>query len=150
MRANRKVTPAASKTGAVQPGKGSAEVDGFISRLPQPQRAQVELLRRVILGADARVREGIKWNAPSFHCGEWFATFNLRAKGSVRLVFHRGAKTRPAGPPRYVPDPTDLLHWITDDRCLATFTGADDIAAKSAAFRRIVAAWVRRLSAEKD
>ena len=75
------------------------EVEAFLEKLDHPRKPEIEALRRIILGAHASVHEGIKWNAPSFRTTEYFATFHLRAKDGVALIFHRGAKKR-AVPPR--------------------------------------------------
>lgn len=45
---------------------GEAAVAEFLRRLEHPLKAEIEALRRVLLAADPAVREGIKWNAPSF------------------------------------------------------------------------------------
>ncbi len=122
--------------------------DLYLKSLVHPFKAEIDALRQVILGADSRVREGIKWNAPSFFCHEWFATFNLRARGCVQLIFHRGAKVKAKINERYVSDPTGLLDWITNDRCSAKFTNMQDVKARSPALKEIVAQWVRHLSDE--
>jgi hypothetical protein len=44
-------------------------VERYLKALVHPLKFGVELLRKIILKADARVAEGIKWNAPSFYCG---------------------------------------------------------------------------------
>ncbi|MEQ1612074.1 MAG: hypothetical protein ABL904_04925 [Hyphomicrobiaceae bacterium] len=49
-------------------------------------------LRKVILGADPSISDGVKWNAPSFCTTEYFATINLRAKAGVEVILHFGAK----------------------------------------------------------
>lgn len=123
-------------------------VDQFLKSLVHPSKAEIEVLRRVILGADRRITEGIKWNAPSFFCHEWFATFNLRAKGAVQIIFHRGAKVKPTGGARYVDDPSAVLEWITNDRCSARFMDLNDVKAKAPALKKIVAQWVKNLADE--
>jgi hypothetical protein len=103
-----------------------------------------------MLSADQRITEGIKWNAPSCYCHEWFATFNRspRAKDLVQVIFHRGAKAKSVGNSRYVDDPAGILEWITNDRCIAKFDCMKDIEKKKAALRRVVAQWVSKLSDE--
>lgn len=128
----------------------SAAVDEFMAKLDPPLRTQMEAVRSVILSADRRITEGIKWNAPSCYCHEWFATFNRspRAKEFVQVVFHRGAKAKPGENSRYVEDPSGILEWITDDRCIAKFDGMKDIATKKDALRGVVSQWVSKLSDE--
>ncbi len=126
----------------------NGSVDQYLKSLVHPFKAEIEVLRSVILAADIRITEGIKWNAPSFYCQEWFATFNLRSKGLVQIIFHRGAKVKPVGNSRYVDDPTMLLQWITNDRCSASFGDINDARAKAPALKDIVAQWVKNLTDE--
>jgi hypothetical protein len=128
----------------------TAAVDEFMAKLAHPLRTKMEAVRSVILSADRRITEGIKWNAPSCYCHDWFATFNRspRAKESVQVIFHRGARVKPGGNSRYVEDPSGILEWITNDRCIARFDDMNDIATKKDAFRRVVAQWVSNLSDE--
>jgi hypothetical protein len=88
----------------------SKAVNEFMAKLDRPLRAKMEAVRSVILSADRRITEGIKWNAPSCYCHEWFATFTRspRAKDSVQVIFHRGAKAKPGENSRYVEDPFGL------------------------------------------
>ncbi len=68
----------------------------------------------------------LKWNAPSFRTTEFFATINVRAKDSVQLIFHRGAKVKDnttKGPK--ITDPEGLIEWLAKDRYLVTL-GADE------------------------
>jgi hypothetical protein len=124
-------------------------VEAFMEALVHPRRAEVETLRRIVLGASPAVREGIKWNVPSFRTTEYFATFHLRAKGAddrVRLIFHTGAKVKASATEGVaVADPTGLLSWLAKDRASVTFEGAADIAAKREALEALVRAWVARL-----
>jgi hypothetical protein len=124
----------------------SESVNRYLEALDHPLKPEVEALRKIILNADARVTEGIKWNAPSFHRGDWFATFDLRSQDWVQIVFHRGAKVKAAGASRYVKDPQGVLKWITNDRCSVKFVSGEDVAFKAVAFTTIVAEWVRNLS----
>jgi Domain of unknown function (DU1801) len=90
--------------------KPPATVDEFLKKLEHPLKPEIEAVRRIILAADKRIGEGIKWNAPSFHTGEYFATFNLRSTDSVELILHFGAKVRDI-PARglTIDDPAGLL-----------------------------------------
>jgi len=127
---------------------GSAEQDpavvAFLSELQHPRKQEVELVRRIILGVDPEIREGIKWNAPSFRTKEWFATFNLRGKDGVRLVLHMGAKAKETAKTGLgIADPEGLLEWLAKDRCLVTFRDEKEIVAKRAALEAILREWIR-------
>lgn len=95
----------------------------------------------LIRGADARVTESIKWNAPSFAITSHFAT--LRAQPALlQVVLHTDAT--PRGKPRAitVDDPEGLLTWAAKDRALATFTDAADVKRRGSAFVAILRAWI--------
>lgn len=121
------------------------DVDDFVARLDHPRRAEIDALRAVIRGADKRVREAVKWNAPSFYIEEHFATLNLRPAQPVRVVLHTGAKARADAAAMAIDDPAGLLKWAAKDRCIATFADLKDIEAKKAAFVRIVKQWIAQL-----
>ena len=136
----KKARPAEAAGGAQE----SAEVAAFLQTLAHPRKAEVQALRALILGVDPSVREAIKWNAPSFHTTEHFATFNLRGKDGVRLVLHTGAKLRETARDGVkVEDPAGLLEWLAPDRCLVTFADAADVRARGPALQALLREWLR-------
>ena len=70
------------------------DVTTFIAQVDHPLKAEIAALRALILGADRRIQESIKWNAPSFAIGEHFATFKLHPRETLQIIFHTGAKKR--------------------------------------------------------
>ena len=92
-------------------------VDAFMMSLDHPFKAEMEAVRRVILGVDPSIAEGIKWSAPSFRTVEYFATFHLREKVGFSVILHLGAKARDGARP-VIPDPTGLLRWLGKDRAI--------------------------------
>ena len=66
--------------------------------VPEPTRAALAELCRIIASSDPRVRAEIKWNAPSFAIDDHFATTGMLKAGGVRLVLHTGRR-RTAGSP---------------------------------------------------
>jgi hypothetical protein len=114
-----------------------------------PLRLEIGEVRRILLDADPSIREGVKWNAPSFRTTEWFATLNNpgnpRARDRVMLVLHAGAKAKGTAIQGRVPDPEDLLRWLGKDRALVTFKDAEDIRSRRAALRSLVREWIRHL-----
>ena len=121
------------------------EVDEFMAKLEHPLKPEIEAVRSIILAADGRVKESVKWNAPSFHIEEHFATFKLRPVETVQIVFHTGAKTRPHIVLMNINDPSGLLKWVAKDRCLATFSEMRDIKSKGPALRSIVKQWISQI-----
>ena len=132
--------------GPVASGRGArdgGEVEAFLAALEHPQKAEILALRRVVLGADPRISEGIKWNAPSFRTSEDFATFHLRARGGVQLILHFGAKKREGKSPRAaIADPESLLEWLGPDRASVRFRDEKEIASRRSAFRKVVRQWI--------
>ncbi len=118
-------------------------VESFITRLEHPAKALVVQLRAAVLAADPAIAEGVKWNAPSFRTGEYFATMNLRAKVGVALVLHFGAKVRSvAAGPDSIEDPARLLKWLAKDRALVEFGSEADLQAKQAALQAVLRQWI--------
>jgi hypothetical protein len=128
--------------------QANAEVREFLRELDHPLKPEIELVRKLILGVSPEIREGIKWNAPSFRTSDWFATLNLRARGGeerVWLILHLGAKSKSAAAKGRVADPAALLEWLAKDRCLVTFKDAKDIKSKRVALQNIVREWIQCL-----
>jgi hypothetical protein len=120
----------------------SAAVEAFLAGLAPTNRSEVETLRRIILGADPAIGEGIKWRVPSFRTTEYFATLHLRMKVGLGLILHLGAKVRdtPAVP---VEDPEGLLTWLARDRALIAFSDLEEIQARRAALETLIRQWIR-------
>ncbi|ESQ92069.1 hypothetical protein ABAC460_04055 [Asticcacaulis sp. AC460] len=109
-----------------------------------PAQAEIEVLRRLILAADPAIEEGVKWNAPSYRSGEWFATFHLRAKSGVQIILHRGAKVRADGIGG-IDDPEGLLQWLDPNRASVSFADMAQVETRGGAFQAILRQWVRQL-----
>ena len=111
--------------------------------LKHPLKAEIELLRGIVLAADRSIAEGIKWNSPSFRTTEYFATTNLRAKRGVGLILHLGAKVRdlPAGGLK-IDDPANLLKWLGKDRAVVEFGSLDEIARNKSALQLVLRQWI--------
>ena len=108
------------------------EVASWLAKYDAPQKQLVLAVRKVILGADKRIGEAIKWQAPTFVYKGNLASFYPRSKAHVRLVFHTGAKI--AGAFR-------SLEGTGDVSRVMKFLSADDLKAKTAELKRIVRAW---------
>ncbi len=130
-----------------KPARGAAsapdDVDAFVAALDHPHTAEILALRRIILGADAAIGEGIKWNAPSYRTSDWFATTHLRAKEGVHIIMHFGAKKRADFAPRAaIDDPESILEWLAEDRAVAKFRDLADIQAKQSAYAALIRQWI--------
>lgn len=127
-----------------KPADTTQAVDEFMLGLEHPFKSAIETLRKVILGIDPSVAEGIKWNAPSFRTTEYFATTNLRAKVGVGLILHLGAKVRelPDGAVA-IDDPGKLLKWLGKDRAMVEFGGESELLEKKAALVAVLRQWIK-------
>ena len=141
-KAAKKTPPAASPAAA----RDDAAVKVYLQALAHPLKKEIAAVRLILLGASPKISEGIKWNAPSFFAvSDWFATFNLRSKERVELVFHFGAKAKGIAAQDKIPDPAGLLRWLAKDRAMVTLGAGRDIAANKAALEALVRAWIKLL-----
>ena len=98
------------------------QVDAFIEELDHPFKEEVQMIREIIKSVNQNITEQIKWNAPSFsYQGEYLATFNLRAKEHIHLIFHN---------PEIARVESSLLEGDYKDRRMAYFLNRDDIQMK--------------------
>jgi hypothetical protein len=93
------------------------DVDAFLAGLSHAHLDGIRLLRSAILGADDRIVEHIKWNAPSFGVGgDDLVTMRLAPDDAFQVVFHRGVVKQPGAVT--VSDPDELLQWRSRDRAV--------------------------------
>jgi uncharacterized protein YdhG (YjbR/CyaY superfamily) len=149
LRGAAKEPKVATRKRIARPETNSSQTDpaviAFLRELDHPLKKEIEDVRQIILGVSPEIREGIKWNAPSFRTTEFFATLNLR-KDRVCVILHMGAKvkeTATKGVP--IADPTGLLQWLAKDRCLVSFADGKDVQAKRSALQAIVREWIEQL-----
>jgi hypothetical protein len=139
-------TPKPRSAAHSTPADTSQAVDEFMAQLQHPFKAEIQALREAVLGVDASISEGFKWNAPSFRTAEYFATTNLRAKSGVGLIMHLGAKVRelPVGGV-VIDDPAKLLKWLAKDRAMIEFSNLAEIQGHTAALQSLLRQWVRHV-----
>jgi hypothetical protein len=118
----------------------SAAVDQFMTELDHPFKAEIQAIRELVLSLAPEVREGVKWNAPSYRTTEYFATTNLRVKNGIGVILHLGAKVREET--GSIADPQQLLTWHGGDRASLSFGGMAEFKAKRAAFKAILEQWI--------
>src|SRR5690349_14630801 len=139
--AKPKTAPAKAPARASSTAKAE-DAASFLAALDHPLKADIEIVRRILLGASPEIAEGVKWNSLSFRKKEWFATVNLRSKEVVQLVFHTGARVK-ENPKLEISDPAGLLLWLAKDRALVTLGAGKILKANAKAFEAIVKAWVK-------
>lgn len=74
------------------------DVEAWFEKKAHPLEDALRLCREIILDADERIEESIKWQTPTFSFNGNIVSFAGNAKKLVSLMFHRGAEI-PGGHP---------------------------------------------------
>ena len=108
------------------------EVDAWLKASDNPLKPVVAAVREVILKADTRVTEAIKWQAPTFIYKGNIARFFPKAKSHASLMFHKGAVI-----------PGDFPNLAGDGKEARSFKVAslDDLDTKADELAAILVAW---------
>lgn len=109
------------------------EVEKYLEEKQHPLDAEIRRVREIILSADERVEEAIKWSSPTFIYKGNIASFFMNAKKHVSLMFHKGAM---------IDDPAGLLEGEGKEGRSAKFYGMEDIENKKAALEDVIRAWM--------
>jgi hypothetical protein len=133
--------------------KGISEseiVDEFLKRLNHPLKDVIAYLRKVILGADKSIGEGVYWNAPTFYYTgkmksfepkeykRYIVGFNFYKQDSIRLIFLRGADAT---------DPKGLLTGdFKDKRKLTSFQNLEQVKKAEADLVKIIKDLVKKIN----
>lgn len=108
------------------------EVDAWMAAYDNPQKAVVQAVREIILAADPRISETIKWQAPTFVYRGNLASFFPKAKQHASLMFHQGATIKGDFP---------SLEGGKDTGRMMKFADLADVKEKAAELKRLVKAW---------
>ena len=109
----------------------NADVDAWFAAKDRPMAEAMQRVREIILGADDRVTESIKWSTPTFEFNGNIASF-APAKKLVSLLFHRGAEI-PGKHPRLEGD-GKLTRTMRFSDLAAVEKGREDL-------ERVIRAW---------
>ncbi len=109
------------------------DVDTWMAAYDNPQKALVQRIREIIMAADERMEETIKWQAPTFMYKGNLASFFPKAKAHASLMFHTGAEI-----------PGDFPHLEGDGDKARTmkFADLDEVEDRKGELEAIVAAWI--------
>lgn len=110
----------------------SKEVDAWFARYDNPMKAVVERIRAIILGADRRIEECIKWQAPTFTYRGNLASFFPKSKQHASLMFHTGAS---------IPGKHPLLEGTSDTGRVMKIASVEAANAAKKGIEKIVKAW---------
>lgn len=113
-------------------GAHNPDVDAWLERYDNPLKPLVERVREIMLGADERIGEVVKWSTPTFVYKGNLASFQPRAKQFVSILFHTGAS---------IPGDHPLFEGGGDTARYARLEDAADVEARRAELEAIVRAW---------
>ena len=116
------------------------DVDAWFSRSDNPRNDVMLRLRAVVLGADPRIDECIKWQTPTFTYRGNLASFNPRSKLHASLLFHTGAK---------IPGRHKLLEGTGSTARVMKIASISDANAARPEIERIVRTWCDWRDAEE-
>ena len=118
----------------------SPEVDAWLVNYDNPQKAVVVRVREIILDADPRIAETIKWSTPTFVYRGNMMSFQPRAKQFASLLFHEGAS---------IPGDFPRLQGGGDHARYMQVTDLADADAVANELRSIVRAWCDTRDAQR-
>lgn len=125
-------------------GNLNNEVSDFLDLQKHPFRNEIELLRNIILSADIKLTENIKWNGPNYSFeNEDRITIRIQPPAArVQLIFHRGAKKQEQPKNKLIASTSKLLSWKENDRAVITFKNMKEIESSSSELSDIINQWI--------
>lgn len=118
----------------------SADVDEWFASYENPMKAVVERVREIVLGADPRIEECIKWQAPTFMYRGNLASFFPKSKQHASLMFHLGA---------LIPGDHPRLEGGGDTSRIMKVGSIDEADEVKRDLERVVKAWCKWRDAEE-
>jgi hypothetical protein len=115
------------------------EVDAWLAKYDNPMKPLVLRIRKIILSADKRIGETIKWQTPTFAYKGNLASFQPRARKFASLLFHTGASIKGRFP---------SLEGGEAVARYMRFADIDDVEAKAVELKKIVVAWCDQRDAD--
>jgi uncharacterized protein YdeI (YjbR/CyaY-like superfamily) len=110
------------------------QVDEFMAKLEHPLKDELQRVREIILAADSKMTEVIKWGGPTFVYKGNLATLTPRSKRFVNLFFQTGAVIR---------DGHGILEGDAKEVRVARFHNMKEIEEKEEALKAVVREWIR-------
>jgi len=119
------------------------DVTRFLDEQNHPYRNEIEQLRLIILGANNKLTENIKWNGPNYSfASEDRITMRIQPPRQVQLIFHRGAKVKEQPKDKLIREDFGILTWKGNDRAIATFKNMQEIENSKTILTKIVTEWI--------
>lgn len=107
------------------------EVDTWFAKKQPVQAEAMQRVRKIILNADPRIEETIKWSTPTFMYKGNIVSFNP-AKKLVSLLFHRGAE---------IPGDHPRLEGEGDTARVMRFADLNEVEEEKADLEAVIQAW---------
>lgn len=115
------------------------EVDAWFAKYDHPLKDAMLRVRQIILAADKRMDECIRWSSPTFTFEGNLASFNPRTKKHVSLMFHTGAQ---------IPGKHPRLQGGGDNARYMTFVDIAEVESSRKDLQAVVRAWCELKSAK--
>ncbi|WP_228237400.1 DUF1801 domain-containing protein [Allomuricauda sp. M10] len=120
------------------------DVTTFLDQLNHPLRAEIEQLRELLLKAEPKLSENVKWNGPNYCIGDADRiTMKIQPPKQIQLIFHRGVKKLEQPKERLLSTNTKLLAWKENDRAIASFKNKTEIENSKSELKDIVKDWIK-------
>ena len=113
-------------------GARNPDVDAWFERYDNPMKDAVLRTREILLDADPRLDETIKWSTPTFTYRGNLVSVQPRAKQFVSLLFHTGAS---------IPGEHPLLEGGGDTARYARLDGVEGVESAKPELEAIVRDW---------
>lgn len=111
----------------------SPEVEEWLVRYDNPKRDVVRRVRHIVLDADSRMEETLKWDTPTFVYKGDMASFYPLSLDHATLVFHVG---------QHIPGKFSHLHPDGDRAGILRITSFEEAEDLREEIEAIVAAWI--------
>ncbi len=109
------------------------DVDAWFERYDNPMKPVVQRIREIVLDADPRIDECIKWQAPTFTYRGNLASFYPKSKQHASLLFHLGAQ---------IPGDHPRLEGSGDTSRVLKVGSLEEAEAARADLEALVRAWI--------
>jgi hypothetical protein len=121
--------------------KASAEIERWFATKKPPAEAAMRRVREVILSADPRLTEYMKYGSVHFGYEGDFVTFVQADKKNVNLMFHRGARIQGRFP---------HLEGTHPSARFMRFADIDEVEARADELRKVALAWCTLVTATPE
>jgi hypothetical protein len=110
----------------------AAEIESWFATKKPPAEVAMRRVREIILGADPRLTEYMKYGSVHFGYAGDFVTFVQADKKNVNLMFHRGAR---------IPGKFPHLEGTHPSARFMRFANLDEVEARAGELQRVAVAW---------